>query len=403
MAHRGTRMERAVRVLHIVATGQRRGGEVSASDLVRALDRLGAVQRVAVVHGIAEPEVDFGQPVALLGAGSRRMPLLRTDPGALARLRALIRSFEPDIIQTHGGDGLKYAVLSGLDGGRVVYRRIGSVGYWLKPGPRRLVHTALIRRAARVVAVAESVRQELIASLKLPPERVLTIPNGVDARRLVPARPRDEVRASLGIDPGAAVVVSVGALSEEKDPCGHLEVIAAALGGLPSAVGLFVGDGPMRADLEAAVGRLRGDSPDGGPGNRVLVLGSRDDVGDLLAASDVLLLASRTEGMPACVIEAGMAGLPVAAYAVAGVPEVVRHGESGLLVEPGDPEGLAVALAGLLADAGERRAMGRRAMALCHATFGINQIAQRYLDLYASVASAPAGLVPATQLEEQSS
>jgi glycosyltransferase involved in cell wall biosynthesis len=388
-----------MRVLHVVATGRRRGGEVSASDLARALDRAGVAQRVAIVQGSDEPDVDFGREPVMLGAGTHRLPGLRVDLRALRRLRELIRHWAPDVVQTHGGESLKYALLTGLDGGRVVYRRIGSVEYWLPPGPRRAVHTALVRRAARIVAVAESVRAELIASLGLPPERVLTIPNGVDPRRLAPTRTEAEVRACLRVEAGAPVVVSVGALTEEKDPLGHLHVMAAALERIPAAVGLFAGDGPLRADLEEEVRRH-------GLGGRILVLGSVEHVGDLLAAGDVLLLASRTEGMPACVIEAGMAGVPAVAYAVAGVPEAVRHGETGLLARPGDPGGLADNLVELLTDAGRRQAMGGRASAVCHGAFGIDQIARRYLDVYtvvsAEAAPEPPQHQPPTWAQERS-
>ena len=81
-----------------------------------------------------------------------------------------------------------------------------------------------------------------------------------------------------------------------------------------------------------------------------MLLGARDDVPDLLAASDVLLLASRTEGMPACVIEAGIAGVPVAGYALSGVPEAVVSGETGLLVPPGDRDALVEAVDTLIGD-----------------------------------------------------
>src|SRR4030095_10598744 len=88
-----------------------------------------------------------------------------------------------------------------------------------------------------------------------------------------------------------------------------------------------------------------------GVAGRAVVLGSREDVGDLLAASDLMVFASRTEGMPASLIEAGMAGLPVAATTLPGVPEVVVDGTTGLLVPPGDREELRGAVERLLGGA----------------------------------------------------
>ena len=179
----------------------------------------------------------------------------------------------------------------------------------------------------------------------------------------------------------ATAVLSLGALTWEKDPVGHLETSAPVLARHPGAVHLFAGDGPLRQELAAAAGRL-------GLTDRVRLLGSRDDVGDLLAASDLLLFASRTEGMPASVIEAGAAGVPVAGTALAGVPEVVVDGQTGLLAAPGDLDGLRAALDRLLGDGELRAAMGRAARTRCRDRFGIDAIAGAYLALYEELAGA---------------
>ena len=327
-----------MRVLHVVATGQRRGAEVFASDLVASLDRLGVDQSVAVLRG-GPPSVGFDAPVVLLGADGRPLPGLRMHLGAVRALRALIRDRRPDLLQAHGGEPLKYGLAAG--GVPVVYRRIGSTAGWLGGGPRRLVYARLVRRAARVVAVS--------------------------------------TRAAIGVAADATAILSLGALTWEKDPVGHLETSAPLLARHPGAVHLFAGDGPLRDQLAAAAGRL-------GLADRVRLLGSRDDVGDLLAASDLMLFASRTEGMPASVIEAGMAGVPVAGTALAGVPEVVVDGQTGLLATPGDRDGLRAALDRLLGDPELRAAMSRAAQARCRDRFGIAAIAGAYHALYQELA-----------------
>ena len=117
------------------------------------------------------------------------------------------------------------------------------------------------------------------------------------------------------------------------------------------------------------------------------VLGAREDVGELLAISDVLLLASRSEGMPGCLIEAGMAGVPVAAYAVAGVPEVVRDGVTGFMVERGDAQSLADRVVTLLSDPVLRAKLGAEARTRCVGLFDISIVAPTYLALYEEVAA----------------
>jgi glycosyltransferase involved in cell wall biosynthesis len=107
-----------------------------------------------------------------------------------------------------------------------------------------------------------------------------------------------------------------------------------------------------------------------------------------LAASDVLLLASAVEGMPAGAIEAGMAGLPVAGYDIAGVPEVVLDRVTGRLAPASDPGELANAVIDLLSNESMRRSMGDAAAERCRSLFGIDVVAQQYLDLYRELAKS---------------
>jgi glycosyltransferase involved in cell wall biosynthesis len=370
-----------MRVLHVVATGQRRGAEVFAADLVAALDAPGMQQRIAVLHGGPPWAVPFGAPVTGLRA-QRRSPARPLHAGAVRALLRLLRNWRPDLIQAHGGQPLKYAVMATTAGGPpVVYRRIGSVAGWLSSRPRRALYRRLVRRAARVVAVAESIRQETIDAFRLPEAQVVTIPNGVDPQRLEPERGREATRRVLGIPAEATAVLSLGALSWEKDPLGHLQVTAPLLRRRPDVVHLFAGDGPLRAELHAAV---QSEALDG----QALVLGGRGDIGDLLAASDLMLFASRTEGMPGCVIEAGMAGLPVVGVALTGVPEVVEDGVTGLLLPPGDHAGLRAATDRLVEDERLRASMGRAAAARCRQRHGIAAIADAYRGVYEELVGA---------------
>lgn len=371
-----------MRVLHVVATASRRGAEVFASTLATALARDGVDQHVAILRDAGEPAVEFGVPASILGDGGRAFPGIRMEPGATRSLARIVSDFAPDVVQAHGGEPLKYALaVTRGSGARIVYRRIGDSAQFRGSELRRRAHARLMRRAVRVVAVADALRSELIARYGLSPSRVVTIPNAVDVRRLEPSRPRAETRAELGIAPRAPVLLSLGALTWEKDPLAHVEVGARVAASSPDLVHLIVGDGPLRARSEARARHL-------GTSERTRFLGSRDDVADLLAASDVMLLASRTEGMPACVIEAGIAGLPVAGYALSGVPEAVVSGETGLLVSPGDRDALTSAVSSLIADADLRRRLGDGARERCLAMFDIRRVAPMYHDVYEAVAGA---------------
>jgi glycosyltransferase involved in cell wall biosynthesis len=359
---------------------QRRGGELFASDLTRSLNEIGISQRVVVLHQPDGTRIDFEAPTEILGVDGWSAPGLRTSLPALLGLRRLIRSLDPDVVQAHGGEPFKYLVLSGVSMERpVVYRRIGAAPRWITRGPRRIAHGALMRQAAGVVAVAEFVRRETVELFKVRSSKVRMIPNAVSPARMKPSRGCAAGRQALGIPRRARVILSLGAMSWEKDPLGHLAISARVLQEIPDAVHLFVGDGPLRSRAERAARAL-------GIAQRTRFLGSRGDVPDLMAASDLLLLASAVEGMPGGAIEAGIVGLPVVGYAIGGVPEVVLDGVTGRLAPAGDPEGLARAAIELLGDQRMRRSMGAAAGERCRSLFTMEAVAPRYLELYRELA-----------------
>jgi glycosyltransferase involved in cell wall biosynthesis len=370
-----------LRVLHVLTTMHRRGGELFASDLVRALDSDGIDQKVAVLHppdGMGR--VSFEVPTLVVRDGWKT-PGLGTSLGAMRALRRLISHWRPDVVQAHGGEPFKHLVVSGAGGqSKLVYRRIGSAPKWILRGPRRVAHGILMRRAAEVVTVAEALRKETVEVFRVPPARVRMIPNGVDPARLKPGRGRQATREALGIAADAHIIVSLGALTWEKDPLTHLSISARVLREIPDVVHLFVGDGPLRFRAERSARAL-------GIQERTIFLGSREDVPDLLNASDVMLLASATEGMPGGAIEAGMMGLPVAAYALAGIPEAVIDGATGRLASPGDQEALTNHLLEMLTDPAGRRRLGRNARQRCMSLFDMAVIAPKYRALYEELAS----------------
>ena len=366
----------ALRVLHVVATAQRRGAEVFAADLVGALARQGVQQRVAILRGAGTNSLGFAAPTDILVAAGWRLPGVRVDPGTFRALRRLVGGWRPHVVQAHGGEGFKYAVGSrGL--APVVYRRIGWS--WVTGRARTATHGRLMRRAARVVAVADAVARETVERFGVPATRVVTIPRGVDPQRLRPKAGGDATRRALGVSADGPVILSLGALTWEKDPLAALDVAGEALREIPEATYLVAGEGPLETELRRAAAGM-------GLEDRVLFLGSRSDVADLLAASDIVLLASRSEGMPGAVIEAGMAGVPAVAYSVAGVPEVIADGETGLLAPRGDRDALAGLLRKALADADLRSRLGAAARERYRSAFGIDAVAQRFLDVYREVA-----------------
>jgi glycosyltransferase involved in cell wall biosynthesis len=365
-----------MRILHVVSTGRRRGAEIFASDLIAATNGESLDQQVAILRAVGPIRVPYAAPsiVVRRSANGERLRL-----GSIRSLRRLIRSWEPDVVLAHGGEALKYSLLADRKPARLVYRRIGSVHPRTTSGARRILYGAMMRRASRVVALADAIRDETVRTFGVATERIMTIPNGVDPERLLPRRSTEETRKHLGIPPDALMVLSLGAFTWEKDPQAQVDIaeqVAAEFEGTARFV--MAGEGPLRPKIEDAVARRNLD-------RLVLVPGHREDAPDLLAASDVLLVSSRTEGTPAAVIEAGMVGVPVVAFQVGGMAEVVRDGTTGLLAPPGDARSLGSNVLGLLRDPEARSGMGRAARTWCRARFDIRDVAPRYLSLYRDV------------------
>ncbi|MGC8834369.1 MAG: glycosyltransferase family 4 protein, partial [Armatimonadota bacterium] len=142
---------------------------------------------------------------------------------------------------------------------------------------------------------------------------------------------------------------------------------------------VLVGDGPERKNLANLCSALRLN-------DRVRLVGFAPDAGELIAAFDILTLPSLSEGLPNVVLEAYAKAVPIVASAVGGVPEVVHHGETGLLVKPKDPGALASAIAKLLASPSEAQRMGRAGFELVANRFSTAKNAEKLARVYTSVA-----------------
>ena len=144
---------------------------------------------------------------------------------------------------------------------------------------------------------------------------------------------------------------------------------------------ILAGDGPFRGEIQAEVER-QGVAP------YVDFLGVRKDVPELLASSDIFVLPSKTEGLSAALIEAGLSGLPSVATDVGAVSDVITHGETGLMVAPGDTVALIDAVRKLAGDEEMRLKMGEAATSFCEANFGMDRVAVQYEDLITSLIGA---------------
>jgi glycosyltransferase involved in cell wall biosynthesis len=240
-----------------------------------------------------------------------------------------------------------------------------------------------LRRFPKVIAVSNYLRQELIAS-GLAPHRVVTVHNAIDPDVLVSAAcvDRRKVRAELGIGPDAPVVLTVGRLNPEKGHRYLLESVQLACRHIPGLRVLVVGEGPLRAKLEANTRSLHLDVV-------VSFLDWRDDVASLMATSDLFVLPSTRESFGLVILEALALGVPVIATRVGGVPEIIQTGETGILVEPRNPEALADAMIWALTNPTQAGQLARQGQAVVRQRFSVEEMTKATNRVYHEVVSSP--------------
>jgi glycosyltransferase involved in cell wall biosynthesis/predicted Ser/Thr protein kinase len=300
------------------------------------------------VEPLAERAAALGVPVRLVAplplglGGARRVP-------ALVRL---LRQRRPDVFHAHMSSPVacKWALAA------AVLARVPAVLGTVQVGeyepPDRSAYWQLRALACgvdRYLAVSGAIAAELVERLGWPAAKIEVSYNAVDVARAAVAAPPG-LREQLGGSATRPLVLTPARLDAQK---GH-DVLLEAAAAVPGARFAFAGEGPERGRLEALAREL-------GLADRVLFLGRREDVPQLLAAADVFVLPSLYEGSSLAVLEAMAAGTPVVSSAIGGTDELVEDGESGLLVPPGDSEALAAALRKLLGAPGLGRRLAARA------------------------------------------
>jgi glycosyltransferase involved in cell wall biosynthesis len=308
------------------------------------------------------------------------------DALATIRLARLIRGQRPHILHTHtakaGALGRLAALLAGPSArplivhtyhGHVLRGYFGSVNAWLF----RQVETVLARGTDALVVVSPQVRNDLVALGVAPAKRFVVVRLGIELEQRVAAENgfREDARRLLGIPPERFVVGWIGRMTGVKRTGDLLRALEALRAGGVDACLCLVGDGPDRTALEEEAYRL-------GLARHVLSLGYQEEVARWYSAFDAFVLPSANEGTPVTAIEALAAGRPVVATRVGGVPDVVRDGEDGFLVEVGDARGLAERLAQLAADPNLRGRMGAAGRERVLARYAVDRLAEDVDRLY---------------------
>ena len=357
----GRSSRRQLRIVHVVSSLGVGGMERMLLQLAAAQQDAGhRVSVLAIRHGpLAQEAAERSLRFKVLGAGR------------VGRSVRALRWFfleRPDIVHVHNPTSLHYAVLSRLvspsaivvtlHGDQDTHARLGTPFEWS------------LTTAAVIVSHAAG------TTLQLPPQagRFTVVHNGIASpppNRQNRESARDEMQAG-----NAPVGVMVARIDGRKGHGTLLRSVRLLQDSRSDFRIWIVGDGAERASAERLIEDLRIDP------RLVSFLGRRSDIDRLLDAADFFVLPSDIEGLPMSILEAMAHGLPIVASNVGGVPEVIEHNQSGLLVQPGDPAALAAAIGELLDQPAVRARLGGAARERANTEFSLSAMVERYEELY---------------------
>jgi glycosyltransferase involved in cell wall biosynthesis len=373
---------------------------VKVAHLVTRLDLGGAQQNT--LHTVRHLDRTLFEPLLICGRGGMLDDETASDTAfrtvfvdslhrdiapffdllAFLELTKVLLAEKPAILHTHSSKaGILGRLAAALAGVPVVVHTYHGFGFHdRQPAFVKRLYVSLERLCARFTDALVFVSKANVAYAAehgiVRPQDAILIRSGVKLSGLPAPVDAAKLKMSAGVGMHKLLVVSVGNLKPQKNAADFVEVAAKVVASVPEARFVFLGDGPQRPALEARAFAL-------GLEGKVLFLGWRRDAAQWLAAADVFVMTSLWEGLPRALVEAMKSGLPAACYATDGVTDLIKDGENGCMVEPGDHGALAERVTALLKDEALRRRLGAAAAAAIGPEFDIDGMVREQEGLYA--------------------
>ena len=370
-------MHERMRILHVIEAPLWTGAMARTLNEVTGLRRLGHEVVLACTPGSVLWKRAERAGVELFGVSLQA----EVNPVAAGMLAALILRRRIQIVHSHRAHAHAVGLLASAMTGRPFI-----VGRHTALPPKDNLGSRvkyLSRKVTRYVAISRAVADVLIG-YGVPEEKVAVIFTGVDTERFGPHVDGAGVRQEFGVSPDAPLIGKISNLyGTSKGHDVFLEAARAVAEAVPDALFLLAGNATDSGKLEKMAGDL-------GIGNRVILAGHRDDVPEIMAALDVLVNCPRSrEGLSLVLLEGMAAGRAVVGTRVGGIPEIVRDGETGLLVAPGDPGALASALLRLLHDPQLASGLAAGGARYVRENLTIDQMVERTERLYTELLTDP--------------
>jgi glycosyltransferase involved in cell wall biosynthesis len=367
-----------VKILHIISSGGMYGAEAVILNMSRTLNEASHTSVLGVFSNSSNPNLQLHEVAAKEGIESHLIPCKgQIDPTVIASIRELAARTKADIVHAHGYKADIYGYFA-LRGSRIPL--VSTCHTWYDNNPLVTLYgmadRLVLRNYAAVVAVSDEVKQRLLKA-GVREDKIHLVRNGIDLRPFDNASPS---LPSAVFEDHPPIVGLIGRLSVEKGVDIFLHAAAHVLVELPSTKFVVVGEGPDRDKLESLIDDLK-------LRQSVSMLGRRDDMPSVYASLDIMVSASRQEGLPMAILEGMASSLPIIATPVGDVPAMVRDGHTGVIVPPENAALLASAIVTLLRNPAQRERLGVAARKLIEDEFSADRMTADYLRVYAKAAS----------------
>ncbi len=324
-----------MKIIQLIQKPQLRGAEIFACQLSNHLEELGhQVIVVAIFEGDATLPFK-GETIKLDRPISNRF----YDLKGWKQFNKIVAGFNPDIIQANAADTLKFAASSKMIFKwhiPIIFRNANKMGDFIDSKLKWNLNKMYLSKVAYVISVSKECEKDFIKTFKFSSDKIKTVEIGVE-RKMLGKTPLD---LKMVYNKGP-VIVHIGGFVKEKNHKGLIEIFIHILKEHPTAQLLLIGKGKLENEIKVQISDLKIT-------NNVHFVGYRNDVLDILHNAQAFVLPSFIEGLPGVILEAMYCGVPVVAYNVGGVGEVVHSNKTGWLIEKGDRDNFILALKSIL-------------------------------------------------------
>jgi glycosyltransferase involved in cell wall biosynthesis len=380
-----------VKALQLISSGGYYGAENMLLNLCASQQKAGCENSLMLFYNVHAPNVEFYERARRRGLSVRMVHCQgRADWRAVRQIEECIQEDGIQLLHTHGYKADLY--------GYVAARRfekpiVATCHNWVGGTAALGIYNRLDRMALKrfqgLAAVSDSVAQRLLDS-GVAAKKIRTIANGIDVGTFERARPSPVFEFD-----GNKVIGMVARLDLQKGFEDLLRAARELCAAYPALKVVIVGEGPDRQAIESMIQRF-------GLQSNVILAGQHSDMPGIYAALNIFVLPSLNEGLPMTILEAMAASKPVIATRVGAIPKVIKDGETGLLVDPGDVNGLRDALARLLADSDLCRRLGSAGHDWVSRNYTSEAMALKYRQMYDEVLGTPSiATVPARALPDR--